>query len=272
MVGCEQGRGGARLLSGRPTFDRQGNLYVTDIPFGRIFRLDRDGEWALVAEYDGWPNGLRVAADGQLLVADYRLGLLRIDPNSGSVTPVLSAVRATSRGLNDLTIASNGDVYFTDQGQTGMDPTGRVYRLTTDGRLERLLDTFASPNGIVLNAAGTHLYVALTRACQVWRVPVTRGAVVGKANVFAQLPGGVSGPDGLAMDIEDGLAIADPGHACVWAARPSRRPTAPDHVLRRPHTHQRRLPRARSLHHRLRDRPDPEGSGTGAGQASQHLA
>jgi gluconolactonase len=40
--------------------------------------------------------------------------------------------------------------------------------------------------------------------------------VVGKANVFAQLPGGVSGPDGLAMDIEDGLAVADPGHACVW--------------------------------------------------------
>ena len=201
-----------------PAFDRQGNLYVTDIPFGRIFRLDRDGEWALVAEYDGWPNGLRVAADGQLLVADYRLGLLRIDPNSGSVTPVLSAVRSEGfKGLNDLTIAGNGDVYFTDQGQTGMqDPTGRVYRLATDGRLERLLDTCASPNGIVFNAAGTHLYVALTRACQVWRVPVTRDAVVGKANVFAQLPGGVSGPDGLAMDIEDGLAIADPGHACVW--------------------------------------------------------
>jgi gluconolactonase len=121
------------------------------------------------------------------------------------------------KGLNDLTIAGNGDIYFTDQGQTGMqDPTGRVFRLTGDGRLERLLDTCPSPNGVVLNAAGTHLYVALTRACQIWRVPVTRDAVVGKANVFAQLPGGVSGPDGLAMDIEDGLAVADPGHACVW--------------------------------------------------------
>src|SRR6478672_13890294 len=46
-----------------PTFDRAGNLYVTDIPFGRIFRISRQGNWELVIEYDGEPNGLALHAD-----------------------------------------------------------------------------------------------------------------------------------------------------------------------------------------------------------------
>ena len=33
-----------------PSFDRDGNLYVTDIPFGRIFRVSPGGGWNLVTE------------------------------------------------------------------------------------------------------------------------------------------------------------------------------------------------------------------------------
>jgi len=35
-----------------------GNLYVVDVPHGRVFRIAQDGTFALVAEYDGEPNGL----------------------------------------------------------------------------------------------------------------------------------------------------------------------------------------------------------------------
>src|SRR6266850_6965296 len=37
-----------------PSFDADGNLYIVDIPFGRIFRIAPDGKWSLAAEYDGW--------------------------------------------------------------------------------------------------------------------------------------------------------------------------------------------------------------------------
>jgi gluconolactonase len=201
-----------------PSFDRAGNLYVTDIPHGRVFRIDRGGEWTLVAEYDGWPNGLKIARDGRILITDYKLGLMRLDAGSGKVEPHYTHIRSESfKGVNDLVIAGNGDVYFTDQGQTGMqDPTGRVYRLTQDGRLERLLDTCPSPNGIALDPTEKWLFVALTRACQVWRMPVTPDAVTGKVNVFAHMPGGTSGPDGLAVDETGGVGVANPGHGCVW--------------------------------------------------------
>src|SRR5262245_1390710 len=59
-----------------PAFEASVNLYVVDIPFGRIFKLTPSGDWSLAVEYDGWPNGLKIAADGKLLVADHHRGLL----------------------------------------------------------------------------------------------------------------------------------------------------------------------------------------------------
>ena len=70
-------RGGASLdsfLEG-PVFDVQGNLYVTDIIFGRIFKVDAKGAWTLVVEYDGEPNGMKFFSDNELLITDYKNGL-----------------------------------------------------------------------------------------------------------------------------------------------------------------------------------------------------
>ena len=69
---ADANRGGAPVdsfLEG-PVFDDLGNLYVTDIPFGRIFRISPAGAWELIAEYDGEPSGtagrpILAAIDGQ---------------------------------------------------------------------------------------------------------------------------------------------------------------------------------------------------------------
>src|SRR4029077_14450617 len=34
-----------------PSFDADGNLFVVDIPFGRIFKIAQEGQWSLAAEY-----------------------------------------------------------------------------------------------------------------------------------------------------------------------------------------------------------------------------
>ena len=216
---ADANKGGAAIdcfLEG-PSFDRAGNLYVVDIPFGRILRISITGEWTLAAQYDGWPNGLRIARDGRIFIADYRQGLMTLDPASGKVSAVL-AHRNTEgfKGLNDLTIAANGDILFTDQGQTGLhDPTGRVYRLRADGRLELLLSNVPSPNGLVLDLHEKVLYVAATRGNCIWRGPIMPDGTLSKVGNFFQLYG-PTGPDGLALDAAGNLAIAHPGSGSVW--------------------------------------------------------
>lgn len=203
-----------------PSFDADGNLYLVDIPFGRIFRVSQAGAWTLVAEYEGWPNGLKVHRDGRILIADYMHGLMELDAEAGTVRPVLTSRNSESfKGCNDLYIAGNGDIYFTDQGQTGLhDPTGRVFRLAADGRLDCLLSNGPSPNGLVLDVAESVLFVAMTRDNAVWRVPLMRDGAVAKVGRFCSLFG-TSGPDGLAMDEAGRLIVAHAslGHAFVFA-------------------------------------------------------
>lgn len=200
-----------------PSFDRQGNLYVTDIPFGRVFRIDPSGNWTLVTEYDGWPNGLKIHKDGRIFITDYKRGIVQLDPATGKVTPIVETSHSESfKGVNDLVFASNGDMYFTDQGQSGWhDPTGRVFRLTADCELHKLIDTVPSPNGIVLNLEERQVYVSVTRALAVWRLPLMANAMVSKVGTFIQLSGGLSGPDGMALDEEGGLVVTHAGMA-VW--------------------------------------------------------
>ncbi|MGI4955058.1 MAG: SMP-30/gluconolactonase/LRE family protein, partial [Janthinobacterium lividum] len=123
------------LLEG-PSFDLEGNLWCVDLPNGRVYRITPAGAFQVVAQYDGWPNGLKFHRDGRVFIADYKNGIMLLDPVNGKVTPYL--VRANLerfKAVNDLHFALNGNLYFTDQGQTGLhDPTGRLFRVTRDGR------------------------------------------------------------------------------------------------------------------------------------------
>lgn len=212
-------RGGAPVhsfLEG-PVFDSRENLYVTDIPYGRIFKITPTGEWSLVVEYDGEPNGMKFYDDKTLVIADYKNGLLLLDVDSGHVSTLLGR-RNTERfkGINDLVFDSAGNLYFTDQGQTGLhDPTGRVYRLSLDGRLDCLLNNAPSPNGLVLSTDEKVLFVAMTRGNCVWRVPLMRDGSVSKVGQFFTSYG-PSGPDGLAMDESGRLIVCNPGLGVGW--------------------------------------------------------
>ena len=204
------------LLEG-PVFDRDGNFWCVDIPNGRILRVSKSGEFSIATEYDGWPNGLKFHKDGRLFIADAKHGIMVMDPVNGRVEPYL--VRANLerfKALNDLFFASNGDLYFTDQGLTGLhDPVGRLFRLRPDGRLDCLVDPIPSPNGLVANLDETIMFVAVTRANAVWRVPLLKDGTTAKVGNFIQLSGG-GGPDGLALDSKGRLVIAHVGLGSVW--------------------------------------------------------
>lgn len=219
-----------------PAFDRAGNLWVVDIPWGRLLKIAPDGKVSVGASYDGEPNGLAIHRDGRIFIADHKRGLMVCDPASGKVDPVIERNQMEPfRGLNDLTFASNGDLYFTDQGQSGLnDPYGRLFRLTAAGQLELVLDGIPSPNGLVLSLDEKTVFLAVTRDNAIWRVPLTRGGFATKVGVFIQMSGG-GGPDGMAIDSAGNIVVAHVGLGTVWVfspqGEPIRRIRAPKGVL-----------------------------------------
>lgn len=208
-----------------PSFDRDGNLYLVDIAFGLIFRISPQGNTELICEYDGEPNGLKIHSDGRIFIADHKNGLCLLDLQNHQIKPLSRRFRTEGyKGLNDLFFAKNGDLYFTDQGQTGMqDPSGRVYRRNADGSIECLLSNVPSPNGIVLSPTENFLYIAATRSNAVWRAMVLPDGSLTRVGVFIQMSGG-SGPDGLAFDQAGNLFVAHAGMGVVWKFSPRGEP------------------------------------------------
>ena len=233
---AERNRRGApadSFLEG-PSFDTAGNLWFVDNPFGRIFRADPAGNITQIAEYDGQPNGLKSHRDGRIFLADFQNGIMRLDPGTGAVTKALGDADTEGfKGCNDLHFGQDGTLYFTDQGQTGLqDPTGRVWKwVPGTGALTCLIDTVPSPNGLVLDLAEHVLFLAVTRANAVWRLPLSPSGRVNKAGLFIQFSGGRAGPDGLALTSVGGVVVCQTGMGLVWVHDVLGRPVA---VVRSP--------------------------------------
>ncbi|MCC7275980.1 MAG: SMP-30/gluconolactonase/LRE family protein [Alphaproteobacteria bacterium] len=213
-------RHGARgdcFLEG-PCWSPQGDLWCVDIANGRLLTLRPGGGWTVRHEYDGWPTGLKLDAAGCPVIADNRLGLLRFDPAAGRLTVLADRFRGDPLiGPNDLAIAADGAVYFTDQGNSDLvRPEGRVFRWRAGGGLELLVEGLPSPNGIVLTRDGRMIYVAVTQANAVWRIILGPDGKVAKVGHFLQLSGSLGGgPDGLAMDDADNLHLCHALAGCI---------------------------------------------------------
>ncbi|MGC1506739.1 MAG: SMP-30/gluconolactonase/LRE family protein [Sulfitobacter sp.] len=200
-------------------FDDSGAMWVSDVPYGRVFRITPDGEWETMHQIDGEPHAMRLAPDGQRIAVDYKHGLIALTGfdrfstiSTGGDTPFL--------GLSDMIYGPDGALWFTDSGRSSLsDPVGRVYRWQ-EGDLRLVLDCVPYANGICVSPDNAWVYVAATRANQVWKfatnLPETSAPMVG---TYLQHSGGL-GPDGLACNSLGWLAVAQAqaGRAYVYDA------------------------------------------------------
>lgn len=185
-------------------------LFVTDIPYGRIFQIDSSAQWSLVIQYDGEPNGLAWnPITKKILIADFKEGILELDPATNDLKILASRYHGERfKGPNDLVVRSDGGIFFTDQGMTGLhDPTGRVFLLHPSGKLDLVLSNGPSPNGLVLSLDESSLFVAMTRDNSVWLIPFMPDGSVQRVGRFSSYYG-VGGPDGMAQDTERNVLVA----------------------------------------------------------------
>lgn len=198
--------------------DSEGAFWCVDIANGRILKLNAPHDWSVVHEYGGWPTGMKLRADGSVLIADNLLGLLHLEPTTGRMTVLVDSFDgAPLHGPNDLIVALSGDIYFTDQGESDLTrPYGRVFRYRVDGKLELIASGLPSPNGLALAPGERMLYVAMTQANAIWRIMLRADGSVGKTGHAIQLSGSLGGgPDGIAFDAEGNLFVCHALAACV---------------------------------------------------------
>lgn len=202
-------------------FDDARNLWLSDVPYGRVFTVSPGGDWSVAHQIDGEPHAMRIAPDGRHIAVDYRRGLIELTGQGGFTILISGFDDAPLLGLSDMAYGPDGTLWFTDSGRSSLsDPTGRVFRLSPDGEVRLVLDCVPYSNGICLSSDGAWIYVAATRANQIWRLssrlPQTGQPMVG---TFLQLSGGL-GPDGLATNDRGWLAVAQAqaGRAYVFDA------------------------------------------------------
>jgi len=208
---------GFRFTEG-PTADADGNVYFTDQPNDRILKWDvKQGRLSTFLQPAGRANGMCFDRQWRLIAcADETNALWRVDPATRQVEVLAWQYEGRPlNGPNDVWVAPNGDLYFTDpyyqrpwwKHKEPPQPGQHVYRLSADGRsLTRVADDLEQPNGIIGSADGRTLYVADIRAGRTYAYDIRPDGSLANKRLFCS-----SGSDGMTLDEAGNLYLTGRG-------------------------------------------------------------
>ncbi len=202
------------------------SLLFSDIPADTIFRLLADGSIEPFLENQP-TNGLAFDPQNRLLIATQSGRSISRLEESGTVTVLADRFEgALFNAPNDLTVHTNGDVYFTDP-PFGLDPSlsevgcSGIYRLTPNGNLTQFgCNTIETrPNGIALSPNQDLLYVSFFTSGDILTWAIAADGSVGEMGTFATTAGIA---DGMVIDAEGNLFVTSAAGVEVFAPDGSR--------------------------------------------------
>lgn len=203
------------------------NRIYAGLADGRIMRLQADGtDPQVFSNTQGRPLGLAFDQNHNLIVADAIKGLLSIAPD-GSVSVLTTGADGIAFGCtNDLDIATDGTIYFTDASSKfpltnftadilEHGPNGRFLAYEPNTKTTRtLLRDLSFANGVAVSPDQTFVLVVETGAYRIHRVWLdpSKGS---RSEIFIDnLPGF---PDGISSNGRDQfwLALVTPRDAVL---------------------------------------------------------
>ncbi len=213
--------------------DSQGRIYA-GLDNGRIVRLQTDVTGPQTfASTQGRPLGLVFDGSGNLIVADAIKGLLSVAPDGTVTTLTTESDGIPFRCTNDLDVAADGTIYFTDASSKfplsnfeadilEHQPNGRLLAYDPKTKTTRtLMNDLYFANGVAVSPDQSFLLVADTGRYRLWRIWL-RGPQQGESEIFIDnLPGF---PDGVSSN----------GHDRFWVALVTPRDQTLDKLLPHP--------------------------------------
>ena len=199
-----------------PAWDPRGVLYFTDIPNTTIHRVGSDDAVTAFTTGSKHANGLLVAADGRMLACQMDGQVVSYDVETGESEVLADRYNGTRfNAPNDLVIDDQGGIYFTDPLFRAPDPLPQgiqaVYYISVDGKVSRVTEAIAAPNGIGLSPDGKRLYVIPSRQAEMLVYDVKSPGELSDGRTLCRLtqPEGKDGTggDGMAVDVQGNLYI-----------------------------------------------------------------
>jgi len=188
------------------TLGDDNHVYATTLG-GHVLRIG-SGKVERFASPGGRPLGIEAASDGALIVANSWLGLQRIEADGGMRTLLGSLDSERPVYPNNLAVANDGKVYFTEASSKF---SAAEYRGTYDaslldimehgghgsviefdpwtGEAVTLLDDLNYANGIAISADNSYLVVAETGSYRVWKYWLSAERRGEKEILIDNLPG-----------------------------------------------------------------------------------
>ena len=233
-----------------PTWDpANGELYFSDLPPWRTYRLAGDGTISVLREGTNRTNGMMLDRDGLLMSCEWMARrVTAVDVRTGEVMKVLaeSYQGKPFNQPNDLVMDRKGGIYFTDPIFGGDEPrqdAEAVYYIRPGGEVVRVSAHAAKPNGLTLSGDERLLYVADTMGKFVLRFEVRDDGTLSEAEEWGELqlpseplissaldgtvipwPGypDATGADGMAIDTEGRLYVTTKAGVQVLSAEGAR--------------------------------------------------
>jgi gluconolactonase len=198
-----------------PAADGKGNIFFSDIPDEKIYKVDAAGKLSVFTAKSNHANGLMFNAKGELVACEMDGAIAALGPDGKRrvVTDKYEGNRFNAP--NDLVIDKQGGIYFTDPMFRAPKPFPQgklaVYYVTSDGKVARLIDDLPNPNGAILSPDEKTLYVIPSGQADMMAYPIEAPGKIGKGKVFCTLqqPKGKTGGggDGLTVDSKGNLYI-----------------------------------------------------------------
>ena len=203
-----------------PASGADGALYVVNLGRdGTIGRVDANGNAELFVSLPAGSigNGIRVAGDGALLVADYSgHAVLRVDPATRAVS--VFARLDGAHQPNDIAQAPDGTLYASDPDWANPD-NGQLWRIDRDGRASLLETGMGTTNGIEVSPDGRRLYVNESVQRTVWVYDRGDDGALSSKRLLIRFDD--HGMDGMRCDADGNLYIARYGAGVVAIVSPA---------------------------------------------------
>jgi gluconolactonase len=198
-----------------------GSVIFSETAANRTIKIDKDDNVTTFLENTGGANGMSFDKDGRLFVTQVPFGaggIAILYPAAAKRMLVDNYEGKPFGRANDLTVAGNGGVYFTDSANAQPMPPAGVplppalyYLAPGSAKATQLLADVPFPNGLVLSRDDKTLYLNNTNGEYLLAFDVQADGSLKNRRNFAKYEGVTANPAGVMVSGADGLTLDSEG-------------------------------------------------------------